>query len=458
MERYGTKNSKLYNVLAVLVGALLLGFLWRVRGEHGWGSSWGLLNAGFVFALYLCVVAGARKKMNFIWVSLTAASFMLTTPSWGTLLNQITGVMDSIDGNYENMTNTWTVISPWSGVIMMLLMGFGLSAIFGIMLGRGFSDKQWKWWHFAVVIGSFLAVKYIAMATVAHPIVELIQPESAESFERGLQTAGIEYDSVYKIYLQHFNDLSWAKKIGGGRNYFSEIQAVASTLSAIAAIIATLVVVKDKVAAKFGTISCAAFAFAITVSDIIFYFAEGGYHREQGLTFPKWIGGGWSCWEFCTGFLAGGLLTLAVLLLKKKDDVDENAFAFLPEKPRTALGFIISFLFVAGANVVRPVLERFKECSPGVLITAIVVVLAVYIAFICVYLKKNGKNFSMNKFAPLMVVIMTLYDLAVYMFISPSKYINITGDFSLLEVLMFASAIAVTAFCVVSSKKVSNAK
>ena len=51
MERYGTKNSKLYNVLAVLVGALLLGFLWRVRGEHGWGSSWGLLNAGFVFAL-----------------------------------------------------------------------------------------------------------------------------------------------------------------------------------------------------------------------------------------------------------------------------------------------------------------------------------------------------------------------------------------------------------------------
>ena len=87
MERYGTKNSKLYNVLAVLVGALLLGFLWRVRGEHGWGSSWGLLNAGFVFALYLCVVAGARKKMNFIWVSLTAASFMLTTPSWGTLLN-----------------------------------------------------------------------------------------------------------------------------------------------------------------------------------------------------------------------------------------------------------------------------------------------------------------------------------------------------------------------------------
>ena len=92
-----TKNisqSKIYNAVVVLLGALLMGMLWRVRGTHGWGSSWGLLNAGIVFVLFITVAIGERKKMNFAWTSLTALSFMLTVPAWGTLLKQITGVLD----------------------------------------------------------------------------------------------------------------------------------------------------------------------------------------------------------------------------------------------------------------------------------------------------------------------------------------------------------------------------
>lgn len=427
-----------------------------MRGEHGWGSSWGLLNAGFVFTLFLCAVAGARKKMTFSWVSLTALSFMLTTPSWGTLLNQITGVMDSIDGVYEGMTNTLTYINPLSGVAMMLFMGFGLSAFFGIFLGKGFSDKQWKWWNVIVVIGVSVAVYYIVMATIAHPIIKLIQPESVKSFENGLVTAGKDFDSVHKIYLKHFDDLSWAKKIGGGRNYFSEVQAVAATFRAITAILTTLIVVKDKVAAKVGALSCTIFAVAITLADVFFYVSDGGYRRAGGLSFnSELLGGAWSWWEFTTGFLAGGALTLVVLSLKKKDDVPETVFSFLPDKAKTVLGFIVSFIFATGVNIVRPLLERLEDAPVAVLVGGIAVALVAYILFMIFYLKKNGislQKTSMNKFAPLMVTIMTLFDLITYMFVATQDYRNYNAH-NVLTVVLFVSAISVAVFNIITIKK-----
>ena len=66
------ENTALKNALAILLGALLMGLLWRVRGEHGWGSSWGLLNAGFIFTMFLVVIKGSRQKFDIGWLSLTA--------------------------------------------------------------------------------------------------------------------------------------------------------------------------------------------------------------------------------------------------------------------------------------------------------------------------------------------------------------------------------------------------
>ena len=46
-------KSTTKQIIEIIMGALLMGLLWRVRGEHGWGSSWGLLNAGFIFTLFI---------------------------------------------------------------------------------------------------------------------------------------------------------------------------------------------------------------------------------------------------------------------------------------------------------------------------------------------------------------------------------------------------------------------
>ena len=169
-------------LLSVLVGALLTGFAWRVRGTGGWGSAWGLLNVGMLLTLYLLAVRGKRDGVSLSLVSFTAASFMFTAPAWGTLNSQITGLMKVEYAAGEQIV----FIPPVSGVILMLCMGFGLAAVFSVMLGRCFSGQAWRLRDYAAVLAVFLLVSYGAKASVAHPLVGWLQPQTVEAFRNGL--------------------------------------------------------------------------------------------------------------------------------------------------------------------------------------------------------------------------------------------------------------------------------
>ena len=154
------KQSVFSQIFTVLIGALLMGFLWRVRGTHGWGSSWGLLNAGAIFSLFAITIIGDRKKTSLAWIGLSSLSFMLTVPTWGTFLDQMTGVLSSsITDDLGNVIEGSRAIPLWSGVGVMLLLGFSLATVWGIMLGRALSDKQWKIRDFVLII----AVFFVAM-------------------------------------------------------------------------------------------------------------------------------------------------------------------------------------------------------------------------------------------------------------------------------------------------------
>ncbi len=86
------KNNRMRAATDILAGALLLGMLWRFRGSHGWGAAWGVLACGFVFVLFLTALTAQKKHVSFAVLSVTALSFMLTTPSWGTFLSSVTGI------------------------------------------------------------------------------------------------------------------------------------------------------------------------------------------------------------------------------------------------------------------------------------------------------------------------------------------------------------------------------
>ncbi len=443
------KSALLQNAAAVLIGALLLGFLWRVRGTSGWGSSWGLLNAGFVFTMFIVFAKGARKKLDFGWLSLTALAFMLTVPAWGTLLNQITGVLSETDG-----VPTAFVSIP-SAVFLMLCLGFGLATLFGIMLGRGYSQKQWKIKDFIIVIAVFYAVDLISKATVSHWILELVQPQAADAFEKALSLSG-DNITAHEAFLQHFNNTSWAKKIDGGRNYFASVQAISSMLRAAAAILAVRFIVKDKISARTGLVVSGAFAFSITVSDLFFYFGNGGYHMQGESLFGESVYP-WSCWEYFTGFIAGGIITAFLLRLRNKEDVAEITFDKIPDKANNILSFILNFVFMIGVNIVRPVIERFEDSDYQIIaIVAAVLITVAFVVLLNVKFGFNAEKISAEKLYSILFPVFVVYIIVAYMFIGTSAEQEFRSLSFVHNWLNIVSSIVVAIWGIAQAKKIKG--
>lgn len=434
--------------LPILLGALLTGFAWRVRGTGGWGAAWGLLNAGMLLTLYLLAVRGRRDGASLPLVAVAAFSFMFTAPAWGTLLTQITGVMTVTYAAGEETI----FVSPLSGVILMLCMGFGLAALFGVMLGRVFSGKPWRLRDYAAVLIVFLIVAYGAKASVAHWFVKLIQPQTVEAFQKGLTEAGIE-KTPFAAYLAHFNAEGWAKKIAGGRHYYACVSAFSSALGSVAAILAARFLAKDKYATKIGLAVCGAFAVSITVADLFFWFGNGGYHMEQGLALPQGFAA-WSLWEYFTGFLAGGIITAVVLKTAPDAPAQEPLLQKLPEKPRTVVGFALCWVGLIGCNAVRPLQRRLDENIP-LMIIGIVIGVAAVLAVSLLLRKRCGwylQNVPMDLLSPALCAAFVVYDTIVYLLISTDEPAIRSMD-RLHNILVVLSCAAVTAYCVRLYKK-----
>ena len=442
------KKRKTSIILPIFLGALLTGFAWRVRGTGGWGAAWGLLNAGMLLTLYLLAVRGRKDGPSLSLVALTAFSFMFTAPAWGTLLTQITGVM-TVD--YAAGTQT-VYVSPVSGVILMLCMGFGIPALFGVMLGRVFSGKAWRLRDYAAVLLVFLIVAYGAKASVSHWIVRFVQPQTVESFQKGLAESGID-KTPFAAYLAHFNAEGWAKKIPGGRHYYACVSAFSSALGSLAAILSTRFLAKDKYAARIGLTACGAFAFAITLADLFFWFGHGGYRMEQGYSLPDgWAA--WSLWEYFTGFLAGGIVTAVVLKTAPDAPAGETLLQKLPEKPKIVVLYLLCWVGLIGFNAVRPLQRRLDENIP-VMIAGIAVGVAAVAAVSLLLRKKCGwylQNVPMERLAPALCGAFVLYDTVVYLFISTDEP-AIRSITDLHNVLVVISCVAVTAYCVRVYKK-----
>lgn len=551
------KNNKYsisYQLFTVLIGALLMGFLWRVRGTHGWGSSWGLLNAGFIFTMFITMIAGARKKMNFGWLAVSSLMFMLTVPAWGTLLDQITGVLFNASEistlvPFNSAFTSDVYCSVPSAIYIMLSLGFGLASLYGIMLGRAYSDKQWKIRHYIILIAVFFAAGLIAKATVSHWILGAIQPQAGEAFETGLKDYmltlvsfdalsleelkslaskefieafeatvstdyepafreafkvefienfkltqnldGISFDdlkaliiqslpqeavdafesavakksidgSAWQVYLKHFDDVSWAKKAvpagSIGRNYFQTVEMISLAISAVASLIATRFIIKDKRAANTGFVVCGAFAFAITAADLFFYFGDGGYHQLAENYFGANIAP-WSCWEYFTGFIAGGIITAHMLRLKAQDDVEDIAFSKVPEKFNKILTFALGYLFLISVSIVRPVLERFDESKLQILYVVISVLVAVGI--VAILAKKWGiaaeKTDMVKISCELLPLFMALIFIS-YMFLCSQSYQNYTSITMLHNIMVIVSLIAVNIWIIIHTSKLKANK
>ena len=454
-DKMKKENTVLKNALTILLGALLMGLLWRVRGEHGWGSSWGLLNAGFVFTMFIVVIKGSRQKLDIGWLSLTALSFMLTTPGWGTLLSQITGIIYDAEDWINGGSDVYTSVG--SAIFLMLCLGFGLASLFGIMLGRGFSEKQWKIKDIVILLAIFYITDLIASAVISPFILNAFQPEAAQVFEEGLKIQGID-GSAYQVYMEHFKDISWAKKIDGGRNYFQSCDVITATIKAIASLLAVRFIIKDKVSAKVGAVVCSAFTIGITVADLFFYFGNGGYHELHESYLPESFYA-WGCWEYFTGFIAGGIITAFILKLKPQKDVPELAFSNVKEKPKTILTFILGTIFMIGVNIVRPVLVRFEDSD--FMIIAIIIAVLYAIVMVVAIIKGYGFNASkikIEKYYAFLLLFFVTYIEIVYLLIGTPDCTHLFANFGFQHTMAIISAAVIMAWIIFNNKKLLETK
>ena len=432
---------------AIFCGAMLMGLLWRVRGTNGWGSSWGLLNAGVVFLLFLNTAVGRRTPASLPLIALSGGAFMLTVPAWGTYLDQITGYLSVRVGDDEPVLYE---ISPASGVIMMLILGFGLASIYGVLLGRAYGEKAWRFRDYALVLLVFIVVDLAAKARISHFLVKAIEPQAVTAFQDGLKAEGLSPD-VYAAYMSHFSAVSWAKKLLGGRNSFSSVGTVSLAIAAVAVILTARFAVKDKYAAKTGAFVCGAFAVAITIADLFFYFGNGGYRMAQGFSLPDTFAP-WSLWEYFTGFLAGGMITAWLIKTSKETQERETLLSKLPDKAGSVFSFLLCAVVAVGLNVVRPVLVRNEKnialCVFFSAFTGIGVLAASLL-----YRKKKGRPINvedMRALSPALALFFVLYITVVYLFIGRPEITNIR---MLHTVLVVVSAVALGIWCVFAIKR-----
>lgn len=425
-------------LFAVITCALMTGFMWRVRGDHGWGSMWGMFAVGVMLILFIYAVFGDRKKMNYELLPLSVLLLGITNGGWGTLNSQMEGYLTSTAPFTGEEAARLVEIDPVHGLYMMLFLGFGWMPLFAFTVASMFSKKEYKLKHYIILIAVFYAVTYIFKFSLSHFILEAIHPEAVSFCKEGLADRGIDL-SPMMAYIKEFGSASWAKKIPFARNYFTSIDVMSAAFGALFTSLAALVILKDKFTALISFLINAVCSLSITVADVFLIIdSDRGILPPVGEV-PLWIKNpAWSLWEFFTGFLLGGGIMLILVSVPKKYIEEESFTPSLPIKSRP-LHYIYSagalYTFMLSLTLIRPLGMRIgthlfeagavsDEDTAGTVIAVVLTVIAAAVSLILnrslLEEEKFPSKYTPSQFSKRAALIYFLLTAAVYFFTDDS--------------------------------------
>ncbi len=350
--------------LLVLVTAVMTGFMWRVRGTHGWGSMWGMFAVGVMLTLVIFAFFGNRKKMTLEALPIAVILLGITNGGWGTLNSQMGGYLGSTVPFTGEEAVAIAGISPWSGMAAMLLLGFGWMPLYAMFIGSLFSKKEYKIWHYITLIAVFYIVVYAFEFTVAHYIAPFVNSDAVELFKDGLADRGYDYSPIV-AFAKNLGSEAWFKKIPYGRNYYATVRIISYTAGALVLSLAALIAKKDAVAAFISFAINAICAVSITLADVVMVLdSDRGFFRLKNL--PGFLeGGNWSLWEYLTGFFLGFGIMLLLVCLPKKITGGEGWFEykipFKNTKLYAAYSAVMTLLATFVVTVARPFGMRIAD-------------------------------------------------------------------------------------------------
>jgi len=307
----------LQKLAVVLMGGLLMGAMWRLRGDDGFGSLWGMLPVSLVFWLFLLSIFGYRKKMSYDMLPWAVLSVPFTINAWMPVMPLLKGVIQapgSIPG-----TAVEEHFSYASAVFLIFLLGFCWMAFLGFFLGLLFSPKRYKARDFLLVAGIYLAVMLAMKGSAAHLIMKIAAPQSVDVFTRGLLEQGVT-DSPFLFYMKNIFRIDAQKPFVGGRTYFNGIALIGNALGALAVIAALLVKYRDRVAARIMASVCSVVGGAFLGGALLNVLACGGFRGtmlDSHAVLPAWfMNNYWGFVEYSVGALIG-LGVTALLVFQK---------------------------------------------------------------------------------------------------------------------------------------------
>lgn len=365
MNTLSTRNLSAGTKALMLVAfSVMTGFMWRVRGDHGWGSMWGMFAVGVAMMLFIFAFFGNKKKMTYEAIPIAVFLLGITNGGWGTLNSQMGGYLGSTAAFTGEEVARTIEISCFSGLGIMLLLGFGWMPLFALYLGSLFSKKEYKLKNYVLLIAVYYIVMLAMQASLSHFILPLINPEAVEGFRLGLADRGIDMSPI-KAYITNFGSAAWAKKVPFGRNYFTSIEVISSAIAALVSSLTALVVLKDKITAFLSTGINFVCAVAITAADV-FLILDSDRGFFAAVTAPAFIVNcGWSLWEFFTGFLLGFGIMLILICLPESVTGGEGRFEYelVIENDKLRAGFhaLFTFVFVFVLTLSRPLGGRISE-------------------------------------------------------------------------------------------------
>ncbi len=366
MNTLSTRNlSAGTKALMLFAFSIMTGFMWRVRGDHGWGSMWGMFAVGVAMMLFIFAFFGNKKKLTYEAIPIAVFLLGITNGGWGTLNSQMGGYLGSTAAFTGEEVARSIEISCFSGLGIMLLLGFGWMPLFALYLGSLFSKKEYKLKNYIMLIAVYYVVMLAMQASVSHFILPLINPEAVEGFKLGLTDRGVDMTPI-KAYITNFGSAAWAKKVPFGRNYFTSIEVISSAIAALVSSLTALIVLKDKITALLSTAINFICAVAITAADV-FLILDSDRGFFAAVKAPDFIVNcGWSLWEFFTGFLLGFGIMLLLICLPESITGGEGRFEYdTPvienDKLRAAFHALFTFVFVFVLTLARPLGGRISE-------------------------------------------------------------------------------------------------
>ncbi len=391
------------NFLIPIIGALLIGFMWRVRGDHGFGSMWGMFAVGVALTLLIIVFFGNKMSVRYESIPVAVLLLGITNGGWGTLNSQMSGYLTSSFPFNGEEVDRLIEINPFSGLIIMLLLGFGWMPLFSLFIASLFSDKKYNIKRLIF----FIAIYYISMIiyniSVSHILLSVINPDAVDGFKAGLSDIGSD-SSPIEAFITNLGSVAWAKKVPFGRNYFTSIEVISSALASLTTSLAVLVVLKDKTTFKISTAINAVSAFSITVADIFMLFdSDRGF--LAGVKAPDFIRfHAWGLWEYFTGFLLGlGIMIVLLQVSKSLSDKSETEPAISSNKINFLFNVIFTLFFTFGLTVARPlgmriaewVVEKNNFADEDILTIIFATIIGIILFILCIYIAR--KNIIINK-------------------------------------------------------------